>query len=113
MKSSRLRLELGATQAMPRLQMSPTCIGVVVIWLIVQVALPGLEVRFSDWAPYRFQLQIGGEGVGVPLAGPGPAQPPRVVFPKGSVGGVAEGRREGTSAFPRALAGMGRDKIVP
>src|SRR5467141_3410608 len=60
MKSSRLRLELGATQAMPRLQISPTCIGVVVTCVIVQIALPGLEVRFSDWAAYKFQLHVGG-----------------------------------------------------
>src|SRR6266513_706825 len=51
MKSSRLRFELGATQKMPRLQMSPMCIGVVVIWVVVQVALPGLKVRLVDWAP--------------------------------------------------------------
>src|SRR6266550_3914966 len=43
MKSSRLRLELGARQKMPRLQMSPMCIGVVVIWVVVQVALPGIS----------------------------------------------------------------------
>ncbi len=30
--------------------MSPTCIVVVVISVVVQVALPGLEVKFSDWA---------------------------------------------------------------
>src|SRR5207247_10238907 len=60
MKSSRLRLELGARQKMPRLQMSPTCIGVVVICVTAQVAAAGLAVRFTDCAAYRFQLQAGG-----------------------------------------------------
>src|SRR3982074_3465823 len=93
MKSSRLRLELGATQAMPRLQMSPTCIGVVVSCVLVQAARAGLEVRFSDWAAYRFQLHVGGYVVGLPFAGPGPAQPPGLAFPKASVGMMAVVRR--------------------
>ena len=50
MKSRRWRFELAATQAIPKLQMSPICIGVVVISVVVQVALAGLAVRFSDWA---------------------------------------------------------------
>ncbi len=50
MKSRRLRFDDGAMQKMPRLQMSPTCIGVVVIWLIPQVAPLTPLVRFSDWA---------------------------------------------------------------
>src|SRR5437899_2279270 len=53
MKSSRLRLELGATQAIPRLQMSPMCIGVVVIWVVVHVALAGLKLRFRDCPAFR------------------------------------------------------------
>src|SRR5439155_559241 len=40
MKSSRLRFEDGARQKMPRLQMSTTCIGVVVMWVTVHVAPP-------------------------------------------------------------------------
>src|SRR5213593_3853762 len=60
MKSSRLRFELGARQKMPRLQMSPTCIGVVVIWVTVQLAALGLRFRFSDCPPKRFQLHAGG-----------------------------------------------------
>jgi hypothetical protein len=45
---------------MPRLQMSPTCIGVVVIAPVVQTARLGEAVRFSDWPAQRFKLQIGG-----------------------------------------------------
>jgi hypothetical protein len=33
---------------MPRLQISPMCIGVVVICVVVHVADPGLDVRFRD-----------------------------------------------------------------
>ena len=58
MKSSRLRFELGARQKIPRLQMSPMWIGVVVICVGVQVAilrllpggLTGGSVRLVDWA---------------------------------------------------------------
>src|SRR2546430_15891235 len=83
MKSSRFRFELGATQKMPRLQMSPMCIGVVVIWVTAHVAPPGPALRFSDCAAYRFQLHAGGQGGGVPFAGPGPAQPPGSGLPDG------------------------------
>src|SRR5256885_16400205 len=71
MKSSRLRLELGARQKMPRLQMSPTCIGVVVIWVTLQVAPAVPLFRFTDCAANRFQLHAGGEVGGLPLAGAG------------------------------------------
>jgi hypothetical protein len=47
-KSSRLRFEFGSRQKMPRLQMSPTCVGVVVTAPVVQVAMPVGDVRFSD-----------------------------------------------------------------
>jgi hypothetical protein len=40
--------------------MSPTCIGVLVICVVVQVAWAGVKVRFKDCAAYRFQLQVGG-----------------------------------------------------
>src|SRR5439155_20286411 len=68
MKSSRLRLELGARQKMPRLQMSPMCTGVVVICVTAHVARPGARFKFSDCAAYRFQRHAGGEVVGLPLA---------------------------------------------
>jgi hypothetical protein len=60
MKSSRFRFEFGSTQKMPRLQMSPICIGVVVTAPVVHVAMPVGDVRSSDWPAYRFQLQVGG-----------------------------------------------------
>src|SRR5487761_378844 len=93
MKSSRLRLELGATHAIPRLQMSPMCIGVVVIWVLAQVALAVLKVRLSDWEAKRFQLHGGGYVVGFPFAGPGPAQPPGSALPNASVGRISGVRR--------------------
>src|SRR2546421_12505915 len=93
MKSSRLRLELGATQAIPRLQMSPMCIGVVVIWVVVHVALAGLKLRFRDCPAYRFQWQAGGYVVGFPFAGPGPAQPPGLALPNASVGTISGVRK--------------------
>src|SRR5438105_14597175 len=71
MKSSRFRFELGATQKMPRLQMSPMCIGVVVIWVTAHVAPPVPAVRFSDCAAERVQLHAGGAVVGLPLSGTG------------------------------------------
>ena len=48
LKSSRLRLEVGATQKIPRLQMSPTCTGVVVTWVLVKAACAGLRLRLAD-----------------------------------------------------------------
>src|SRR5438477_13112537 len=83
MKSSRLRLELGATQKMPRLQMSPMCIGVVVICVADHEALLGLDVRLSDCAANRFHWQAGGQVGGLPPV-PGPAQPPGSALPNGS-----------------------------
>ena len=55
MKSSRWR-ESGVVggQAMPRLQMSPKCIGVVVAWTLAKVAVAGVLVRFSDCDVSRF-----------------------------------------------------------
>jgi hypothetical protein len=47
-KSSRFRFELGARQKIPRLQMSPMCIGVVVTCVAVQLAFAGLWVRVFD-----------------------------------------------------------------
>ena len=49
LKSSRFRFEFGSTQKMPRLQMSPTCVGVVVTAPVVQSAVLGGSVRSSDW----------------------------------------------------------------
>src|SRR5438105_11093539 len=60
MKSRRLRFDAGAKQKMPRLQMSPMCIGVVVIGVTAQVAASTPLLRFRDCAPYRFQAQAGG-----------------------------------------------------
>src|ERR1051326_842668 len=60
LKSSRLRLEVGSTQKIPRLQMSPTCIGVVVTCVLVKAARAGLRERFTDCPATRFQLQAGG-----------------------------------------------------
>src|SRR5438093_8502857 len=113
MKSRRLRLELGARQKMPRLQMSPTCIGVVVTWVTAQVADDGAAVRFRDWAAYRFQLQAGGYVVGLPLAGPGPAQPPGSALPNGSVGRIVGVRRYATSTLPGSPAAIAGKKCVP
>src|ERR1700740_261391 len=87
MKSSRLRLEFGSTQKMPRLQMSPTCIGVVVAAPVVQTACEGAAVRFRDWPAYRFQLHVGGYVSGLPVTGP--AQPPASNFPDGPVGSIS------------------------
>src|SRR5438067_1028560 len=54
MKSSRLRLLTPGTHAMPRLQMSPTCIGVLPVTLLTdQVALPGGSVRLLLRAAHR------------------------------------------------------------
>src|SRR5438309_10976323 len=102
MKSSRLRFEVGYKQAMPRLQISPTCIGVVVTAEVVQVAAAVLEVRLNDCPAYRFQLHVGGYVVGLPLAGPGPAHPPGSAFPNGSVGRISGVRRCATCTRPGA-----------
>ena len=37
MKSARWRFDARGGQAMPRLQMSPACIGALVTWVVVQV----------------------------------------------------------------------------
>src|ERR1051326_3929376 len=92
MKSSRFLFDAGATQKMPRLQISPMCIGVVVIWLTAQVAALVPEVRLSDSAPYRFHWQAGGKVEGLPVAS-GPAQPPGSALPSGSVGRISGVRR--------------------
>src|SRR2546421_149681 len=113
MKSRRLRFELGARQKMPRLQISPTCIGVVVICVVVHVALDGPRFRFSDCAAWRFQLHAGGYVVGFPLAGPGPAHPPGSAFPNGSVGRMVLVRRYATSTLPGSPAAIAGKKCVP
>src|SRR5438132_5357897 len=113
MKSSRCRFELGARHAIPRLQMSPMCIGVVVICVPAQVAFAGLEVRVSDCAAYRFQLHVGGYVVGLPLAGPGPAQPPGLALPNGSVGMISVVRRYATSTCPGSPAAIAGNQWVP
>src|SRR5258706_13933978 len=85
MKSRRFRFEAGATQKIPRLQMSPTCIGVVVIWLTAHVAPDGPFARLSDCAAYRFHGQADGKVGGLPSAA-GPARPPGSACPTGSAG---------------------------
>src|SRR5436309_6057583 len=100
MKSRRWRLELGARQKMPRLQMSPMCIGVVVICVVAHVAPAGPRLKLSDCAAYRFQLHAGGYVGGFPLAGPGPAHPPGSALPNGSVGRMVLVRRYATSTLP-------------
>src|SRR5438874_1129902 len=92
MKSSRLRFELGAKQKMPRLQISPTCIGVVVICVTVQVAEAGLEVKLTDCPAYRFHWHAGGYVGGLPCAC-GPAHPPASALPNGSVGSISVVRK--------------------
>src|SRR5207302_9886288 len=72
MKSSRLRFELGAKHAMPRLQMSQMCIGVVVICVTAHVACDGPSERFTDRAAYRLHWHAGGYVEGMPAA-PDPA----------------------------------------
>src|SRR6267143_7322373 len=58
LKSSRCRLEPARPiHAMPRLQMSPTCIGVLVIWVTAHAAPDGPACRFRDCAAKRFQGQ--------------------------------------------------------
>src|SRR5439155_26479492 len=84
MKSSRLRLELGARQKMPRLQMSPMCTGVVVICVTAHVARPGGELQVQRLR--RVQVPAARRRVG---------------------GRVAVGR-----ARPRATAGVGLAKRV-
>src|SRR5258706_7720196 len=88
MKSRRLRFDARPTQKMPRLQMSPTWTGVVVICETAHVALGTPFARFSDCPPYRFHVQAGGHVLGLPLAGPRPAPPPRSALPSGSVGRI-------------------------
>src|SRR5205814_8128247 len=100
MKSRRLRLDDGARQKMPRLQMSPTCIGVVVTWVVAHVARDGPRLRFTDCAAYRFQLQAGGYVVASPLAGPCLAYPLGFAFPSAVVCGIVLVRRYGTSTLP-------------
>src|ERR1700740_814278 len=97
MKSSRLRFELGATQKMPRLQMSPMCIGVVVICVTAHVAFDVPALRLVDVAAYRFHWHGAGYVVGLPLPGPGPAHPPASAFPNASVGTISGVRRYATS----------------
>jgi hypothetical protein len=52
--------EFGSTEAIPRLQMSLTCIGVVVTAPVVHFAEPGAAARSSDCPANRFQLHVGG-----------------------------------------------------
>src|ERR1044071_9759066 len=104
LKSSRLRFEFGSTQKMPRLQMSPTCIGVVGTAPVVHVSCPGAAVRLSDCPASRFQLQVGGYVLGLPL--PGPAQPPGSNFPSESVGSISFVRSQLTSTLPGSPAAI-------
>src|ERR1700730_4680258 len=87
MKSRRLRFELGSTQKIPRLQMSPTCIAVVVTAPLVHTACGGDAVRSNDCPAYKLQLQVGGYVLGLPVTGP--AQPPASNLPDGPVGSVS------------------------
>src|SRR5436305_6280240 len=84
MKSSRCRLLPACpTHAMPRLQMSPTCIGTVPVRLLtVHVALPGGNVRFDDCAPYSAHLH----GFGYVGTFALPAHPPGSALPVGPIG---------------------------
>src|SRR5579864_998527 len=109
MKSRRLRLETVGTQAIPRLQMSPMCIGVDVIWVTAQLAAAVPEPRLSDCAPYRFHWH----GPGYFGLTAGPAHPPGSAFPNGSVGTMAEVRRYATSTWPGLPAAIAGKKCVP
>src|SRR5437867_2299813 len=112
MKSRRFRFEAGATQKIPRLQMSPICIGDVVIWLTAHVAPDGPFARLSDCAAYRFQGQAGGNVGGLPVAS-GPAQPPGSALPRGSVGRISVVLRYATSTWPGLPAAIAGKKCVP
>src|SRR2546421_11218937 len=113
MKSSRWRLLTRGTQAMPRLQMSPMCIGVLPVMLLTfHVALPGGKVRLDDWAPYNVHLQASGY-VGALAAALSPAQPPGSALPSGPVGRIVGGRRQGTSTWPGGSAAMAGDQRLP
>src|SRR5437773_6561886 len=113
MKSRRLRLDDGARQKMPRLQMSPTCIGVVVTWVVAHVARDGPRLRFTDCAAYRFQLHAGGYVVGFPLSGPGPAHPPGRNLPVASVGSISFVCSHPTDTWPGAAAAIVGKTSVP
>src|SRR3982074_3619039 len=82
MKSARLRLAVGG-QAMPRLQMSPMCIGATEICDVVQVgawlATPLLS-RLSDCPAHRNQRILGVHG------GPTLKQPPGNCLPLAELG---------------------------
>src|SRR5437588_7992874 len=85
MKSSRWRLLTSGTHAMPRLQMSPMCIGVLPVMLLTfHVALLGARLRLDDCAPYNAHLQASGY-VGAFTAAWLPAQPPGSALPSGPV----------------------------
>src|ERR1044072_9206517 len=82
MKSSRCRLEPAEpTHAMPRLQMSPTCIGASagVSSLVVHVAWSGGDVKFADCPANKPHLHA--PAVTLPDA----AQPPGSALPVGPV----------------------------
>src|SRR3979411_844182 len=85
LKSSRWRFDIVGTQAMPRLQMSPTCRGVLVIGGPAHVAPDGPFCRFRDCAAYRFHGQGPTSYATVLL----PAQPTGRTLPRASVGSVA------------------------
>src|SRR5947199_9936829 len=91
MKSSRCRLlPAWPTHAMPRLQVSPACIGTVPVRLVtVNVALPGGSVRFDDCAAYSAHLHGGGYDATFEL----PAQPPGSALPVGPIGSTVGVRR--------------------
>src|SRR5437588_11063553 len=93
MKSRRCRLLTSGTQAMPKLQMSPMCIGVLPVMLLTfQVALPGARLRLDDCAPYKLHLHASGY-VGAFTEALVPAQPPGSALPSGPVGRIVGVRR--------------------
>ena len=55
----------------------------------------------------------GGYVVGLPLAGPGPAQPPGSALPNGSVGRISVVRRYATSTCPGSPAAIAGNQWVP
>src|SRR3954467_12656787 len=89
MKSSSPRPLRPGTHAVPRLQMSPACIGVCPVTFVTdQVALSGGLVRSRDWAAYKLHRHAVGQ-----VGDPEPLQPPGSALPLGPVGKIVAVRR--------------------
>src|SRR5258708_3647877 len=104
MKSARWRLERFGGQAIPRLQMSPTCMGLGVILVRAQVGL--VLPRSRDWPAHRnhwlvlVQLTVGKHIPGQSL-------------PLGPVGTTVDVCSQATSTIPGSPAAMAGNQLEP